>query len=79
MHKQLEYLILLDVEIYNDDPDFQRTWKSEMALKQNFDAIDISLYERLDRCYYLPTDSMELFDYENDTWYSGSGTILNPL
>ena len=73
MRKTQLYLILLDIEIYNDDPEYPNKWKQEMLLRQNFDDIDPNIYERLDRCHYEPTNSLELYDFETDKFYDING------
>ena len=71
------YLPLLNQEV-DDEKDFDLL-EEERYMRENFDEIDPGLYERLERCYYYPSDFYELYDAEMDQWFNMSGQSLrNP-
>ena len=74
MKREKIYFLLQNIEVWNDSEDLFQYHETENELKQNFDEIDPELYERLERIYYRPSDSMELFDFETQTFYSNDGT-----
>ena len=73
MKKETTYFIIQDIELENDHPDFEETERTEKQLRKNFDEIDPRIYDRLDRVWYSPSASHELYDYHTDTFYNMGG------
>ena len=67
------YLVILDIEVDENDLESIET---EKKMSENFHKIDPNLYDRLDRCYYSPSDSYELYDYETDEFYGSDGSAF---